>query len=290
MAEIRYFAVSILAGAIAGTLACSSSPASPTSPTSPSSAAEAGGANTVGVSLKVSEPVPLEPAEGQSFVSTTVTVVFEPARPKFVSVPVGHELTVRRVPDGVEVFNALLGPTSDAVAHTLPALDIGTYDFLVRGALGDSRGGWSLPRRFTVGSPSSSAAAAFPPGVVGPPRNIPTGEAIQLIINLHDRERWNLGSRSTREDRVAFLWRAVAVLHYGHPVYNPAGADADWCVKDAGAGRPPSDDVIVRCSSRESWDIMLSAGGDGYHFHEDYLGRLGGEQNVYPPPRSSLPR
>ncbi len=287
MAEIRFFAVSILAGAIAGTLACSSTPASPTSPTS---AAEAGGANTVGGSLKVSEPVPLEPADGQTFVSTTVTVVFEPARPKFVSVPIAHELTVRRIPDGIEVFNAMLGPTSDAMSHTLPAFDNGTYDWLVRGALGDSRGPWSAPRRFTIGSPSSSPAAVFPPGVVGPGRSIPTGEALQLIINLHDRERWNLGSRSTREDRVAFLWRAVAVLHYGHPVYNPAGADADWCVKDAGAGRPPSDDVIVRCSSRESWDIMLSAGGDGYHFHEDYLGRLGGEQNVYPPPRSSLPR
>ena len=287
MAEIRFFAVSIVAGVLAGTLACSSPPASPTSPTS---STDAGGANTTGVALKVSEPVPLLPDDGERFIATTVTVLFEPARPRFVSVPIAHELTVRRVPDGIEVFNAMLGATSDAMAHTLPALDIGTYEWQVRGAQGDTRGPWSNARQFTVAPSSSSSPADFPPGVVGPPRNIPTGQAIQLIVNLHNQERWNLGSRSTREDRVAFLWRAVAVLHYGHPVYNPGGPDADWCVKDAGAGRPPSDDVIVRCSSREAWDILLSAGGDGYHFHEDYLGRLGSEQNVYPPPRSSLPR
>jgi hypothetical protein len=287
MAKLRFFAVSILAGALAGTLACSTAPASPTSPTA---AADAGGDNTAGVSLKVSEPVLLSPQEGESFVATTVALVFEPARPRFVSVPIAHEVTVRRVSDGIEVVNAMLGATTDATSHTLPALDNGTYEWQVRGAQGDARGPWSAARHFTIASSSSSPVASFPPGVVGPPRNIPTQEAIQLIISLHDRERWNLGSRSTREDRIGFLWRAVAVLHYGHPVYNPAGPDADWCVKDAGAGRPPSDDVIVRCSSREAWDILLSAGGDGYHFHEDYLGRLGSEQNVYPPPRSSLPR
>ena len=287
MPEIRYFAGSILVGALAGTLACSNPPASPTSPSAVTADAAA---NTVGVSLKVSEPVLLSPQPGESFVATTVTLVFEPARPRFVSTPIGHQVTVRRMPDGIEVYNALLEPTSDAMSHTLPALDNGTYEWQVRGAQGDTRGGWSATRQFTVAPPSTSPASGFPPGVVGPPRNIPTLEAIQLIKNLHDRERWNLGSRSTREERVAFLWRAVAVLHYGHPVYNPGGPDADWCVKDAGAGRPPSDDVIVRCSSREAWDIMLSAGGDGYHFHEDYLGRLGREQNVYPPPRGSLPR
>jgi hypothetical protein len=82
----------------------------------------------------------------------------------------------------------------------------------------------------------------------------------------------------------------VAVVHFGHPRFNPAGGDRDWCVKDAGNGRQPSDDVIVSCRSREAWDLILSAGSDGYRFHLDYAGRLGGEQNVYPPPVGSLPR
>ncbi len=101
---------------------------------------------------------------------------------------------------------------------------------------------------------------------------------------MHDGERWNLGSGSSRESRVDFLWRAVGIVHFGHPVFNPQGGDPDWCVKDAGGGRPPSDDVLVRCSTREAWDLIGGAGANGYRFHQDYLGRLGGDQNVYPPP------
>jgi hypothetical protein len=80
------------------------------------------------------------------------------------------------------------------------------------------------------------------------------------------------------------------VLHYGHSRWNPKGPDADWCVKDAGGGRPPSDDVLVRCKSREAYDLISGAGADGYRFHIDSIGILGSEQNVYPPPRSSLPK
>ena len=82
----------------------------------------------------------------------------------------------------------------------------------------------------------------------------------------------------------------MAAVHYGHPVWNPAGGDRDWCVKDAGGGRPPSDDVMTRCGSHESWDIIGGAGANGYSFHLDHIGVLPGGQNVYPPPRSSLPR
>jgi hypothetical protein len=89
---------------------------------------------------------------------------------------------------------------------------------------------------------------------------------------------------------VAWLFEAVAILHYGHPRFNPAGGDRDWCVKDAGGGRPPSDDVIVRCGSREAWDLISGAGANGYSFDWHSVGRLGSEQNVYPPPISSLPR
>ena len=82
----------------------------------------------------------------------------------------------------------------------------------------------------------------------------------------------------------------MAAVHYGHPDWNPRGRDPDWCVKDAGGGRPPSDDVMTRCGSREAWDIIGGAGANGYSFHLDGIGGAAGEQNVYPPPRSSLPR
>jgi hypothetical protein len=126
-------------------------------------------------------------------------------------------------------------------------------------------------------------------GPVGGARTISTEEALAIIQSVHDAERWDLGSRSSRDQRVQFLFRAVAAIHYGHSRYNPRGPDPNWCVKDAGGGRPPSDDVIVRCNSREAWDLIGGAGGDGYRFHFDYIGRLGNDQNVYPPPRSSLP-
>ncbi|MGH9382972.1 MAG: hypothetical protein ACRD2N_01570 [Vicinamibacterales bacterium] len=127
-------------------------------------------------------------------------------------------------------------------------------------------------------------------GSVGGPRTISPNEALQIIKSIHDLEGWNLGSRSSRQERISFWWRAVAVLHYGHSRYNPKGPDSDWCVKDAGGGRPPSDDVLVRCRSREAFDVIASAGADGYRFHMDSIGALPLEQNVYPPPRSSLPR
>ena len=37
------------------------------------------------------------------------------------------------------------------------------------------------------------------------------------------------------------------------------------------------------------WALIGGAGANGYSFHTDYLGRLPGDQNVYPPPRSALP-
>lgn len=129
-----------------------------------------------------------------------------------------------------------------------------------------------------------------PGGTVGGARSISPDEALALIRAYHDQTGANLGSSSTREQRVAFFFEAVASLHYGHPRWNPKGPDSNWCVKDAGGGRPPSDDVLVRCNSRESWDLIGGAGANGYSFHLDYIGVLPSGQNVYPPPRSSLPR
>lgn len=137
--------------------------------------------------------------------------------------------------------------------------------------------------------PPSNPPPAEPPPSSGP-RNIDIGEALAIIKSVHDQLGYNLGSSSSREDRIEFFWSALAVVHFGHARFNPRGGDPGWCGKDAGGGRPPSDDVIVRCSSRDAWDVIPGAGGNGYHFDADYIGRLPGEQNVYPPSRGALPR
>ena len=138
----------------------------------------------------------------------------------------------------------------------------------------------------TPGSPS------LPPstGPVGGPRTISPQEALSIIKTVHDVEGWNLGSRSSRDQRISFLFRAVATITYGHGRYNPKGPDPQWCVKDAGGGRPPSDDVIVRCDTRDAYDLIGGAGADGYTFRLDSIGVLPRDQNVYPPPQSALPR
>ena len=59
-------------------------------------------------------------------------------------------------------------------------------------------------------------------------------------------------------------------------------------IKDAGGGRPVSDDVIVDCGSRDFWDFIGGVGANGYFWRINYDGRLPGNQNVYPPPRSAL--
>jgi hypothetical protein len=126
-------------------------------------------------------------------------------------------------------------------------------------------------------------------GTVGGARSIGIDEALSIIRGVHDGLRANLGSGSSRDSRNAFWASAVATIHYGHSRFNPKGPDSDWCIKDGGNGRPQSDDVLVRCGSREAWDMVGGAGGNGYSFHTDYIGRLPGDQNVYPPPRSALP-
>jgi hypothetical protein len=126
-------------------------------------------------------------------------------------------------------------------------------------------------------------------GTVGPARSIDINEALSIIRGVHDGLRANLGGGSSRDSRNAFWASAVATIHYGHGRFNPKGPDSGWCIKDGGSGRPQSDDVLVRCGSREAWDMIGGAGANGYSFHTDYIGRLPGDQNVYPPPRSALP-
>lgn len=141
-------------------------------------------------------------------------------------------------------------------------------------------------------TPSPSPSPTTPPtssGPIGGPRTISASEAMQIIKGVHDAEGWNLGSSSSREQRIAFIQRAAAVVHYGHSRFNRSGPDSNWCIKDAGGGRPISDDVIVRCNTRDAYDLIGGAGGNGYSFHVDPIGILPSNQNVYPPPRSSLP-
>jgi hypothetical protein len=126
-------------------------------------------------------------------------------------------------------------------------------------------------------------------GTVGPARSIDINEALSIIRAVHDGTGADLGSRSSRDSRNRFWASAVAVIHYGHGRYNAKGPDSGWCIKDGGSGRPQSDDVIVRCGSRDAWDMIGGAGANGYSFHTDYIGRLPSDQNVYPPPRSALP-
>lgn len=109
-------------------------------------------------------------------------------------------------------------------------------------------------------------------------------QVLDVIKRVHDAERVDLGARSTRESRNAFWLRAVQIVHYGHATLNLI-ADNRWCVKDGGSGRPQSDDVIVLCSTREAWDLIASAGADGYRFHADAIGVLPAVQTVYPPSR-----
>ena len=135
----------------------------------------------------------------------------------------------------------------------------------------------------TPGTPPASS------GPVGGARTISASEAQQIIKSVHDAEGWNLGGSSSRDTRIAFIQRAVAVVHYGHGRFNQKGPDSNWCIKDAGGGRPISDDVIVRCNSRDAYDLIVGAGGNGYSWHVDPIGVLPSNQNVYPPPRSSLP-
>lgn len=169
-----------------------------------------------------------------------------------------------------------------------------TFYWRVYGSDGNTQSGYSSTLSFRTPSapvaPTPSPSA--PPtasGPVGGPRTISVNEAMSIIKSVHDAEGWNLGGSSSRDQRIAFIQRAAAVVHYGHSRFNRGGPDSNWCIKDAGGGRPISDDVIVRCNTRESYDLIVGAGGNGYSWHVDPIGVLPSNQNVYPPPRSSLP-
>ncbi len=264
------------------------------SPTSPS-AADGGSlaVNADGSTLKVNAPAVVSPFDGERVDSRRPIFVWLNAVGKNGTIGMEYEI---EVVDGADklIYHAIAGETPGNGTHTVPFdLNYDTaYSWRIRAAVTNERGPWSVWGNFlTVTAPPPTTPTVSDGGgngTVGPPRSIGFEEAYQMIIAIHNGGRFNLGGSSTRDYRVNFIFGAVAAIHYGHPRWNSAGPDSDWCVKDAGGGRPPSDDVLVRCSTRDAWDLISGAGGNGYNFHRDYLGRLPSVQNVYPPGRGSL--
>ena len=265
--------------------ACSQSPETLVSP---SAAASATTANPDGSTLKVSAPTILAPKSGEVVETRRPVLTFSNSTGKFTAVPVVYRLEAfdavggfigAQVVSSGEGGQTAYQSASDFAYNTV-------FSWRVRAEFDGQAGPWSALESFKV-FPQPSAGGPVTGGV-GPQRSIQYPEAAGIIINIHNTLRIDLGSRSTRDFRVDFLFAAVAAIHYGHPRFNAAGPDPSWCVKDAGGGRPPSDDVLVLCQSRDAWDLIASAGANGYFFHDDYLGKLPGGQNIYPPPISSL--
>lgn len=260
---------------------CSGSPATSLSPTGATSVPGLT-ANPDGSTLKVTAPSPQSPSSGETVGSVRPSFSFGgAASANNVPTPTLNYRVEVRNEDGSVAAEALGQGSPVEIGNDLEAGK--SYIWRVRAELDGAFGPWS------AGTPFQTAAVARAAGGggFGPQRNISLGEAFNIITRVHNDLRWDLGGRSSRESRIQFLFAAVAAIHYGHPRFNPAGGDPLWCVKDAGGGRPPSDDVLVRCDTTEAWDLIGGAGADGYSFHLDYLGTIRG-QNIYPPPASAL--
>jgi hypothetical protein len=276
--------VSMLAPAAALLLVVSACTGSPQSPTSPSATRGGTTAATAadGSTLKVKAPVPFTPTADERADSRRPTLVWGNAVGSYAEGAVAYQIEVSDI--GAVLYERTVSETPNTGSHVVD-LELAydkQYFWRIRAALGSDTGPWSNYESFrTPLAPVSVAPPNTPSGdgTVGPARSIPFNEAFDLIVNTHN---------GSRDYRINFLWGAVAAIHYGHPRWNPKGPDSNWCVKDAGEGRPPSDDVLVICSTRDAWDLVSGAGTDGYGFHKDYLGRLPSVQNVYAPPRGSL--
>lgn len=122
------------------------------------------------------------------------------------------------------------------------------------------------------------------------PRQIAVEEAFSIIQNVYAAFGWEPNAATTREQRNQMLASAVAVVHYGHATLNPAGGDPRWCLKNAGGGRPQSDDVIVLSPTRQYWDIIGSSGASNWGWSlSGHSEPLPAEQQVYPPSERDLP-
>ena len=217
--------------------------------------------------------------------------------------PVIYRFEVATLPDEGAVAAVLSTSVGSGSTTTISAGSAAPYAttlywraYGTNGAIESPRSGWAAFR--TPNAPATggggtggggTGGGGTGGGTVGGARSIDISEALSIIRGVHDGTGADLGSRSSRDSRNRFFAGAVATIHFGHSRYNSKGPDSNWCIKDGGSGRPQSDDVIVRCNSREAWDLIGGAGASGYSFHMDYIGRLPGDQNVYAPPRSALP-
>lgn len=254
---------------------------SPT-PVSPSSSDAAANARPDGASLKVNAPVIVSPRAGEVVENLRPILVFTNASGRFANLAVNYRIEAFDAA-GARLGSFLVGQGLGTETTWASEADLpwdAEFAWRVRAELDGEAGPWSGLERFRT--------PVRPTLTIGPPRDIGIGEAFAIIKRIHDELRFDLGSRSSRDGRVAFWVAGVAAVHHGHLRFNPQGPDAGWCIKDAGGGRPISDDVIVRCGSRDFWDLIGGVGANGYVFRINYDGRLPGSQNVYPPPAGAL--
>jgi hypothetical protein len=273
-----------IAAVTAATMACGEKAATPVSP-SPTTSTGADAAAD-GSTLKFTPPTLYSPAAGATLTTTPPQLIINDATSVYVQPPsaVTYRFQVSAagavIEDAVEPAGAGAGGVNRTV-HQVSAntklASATTYGWRARAEMGSFVGPWSALGSFTTPTVSPSTL-----------RNIPINEAVQITRKIYDDLGYRIGSGSTREQRNVYLERAVAALHYGHVRFNPLGRDPNWCLKNGGPGRPQADDVIARCDTRDAWDLVAGIGADTYSWHIDYLGRLSGEQFVYPPSASAL--
>jgi hypothetical protein len=263
--------------------ACSSAPQSPTSP----SAAIGGTTNAAadGSTLKASAPSAVSPGGGERVNSRRPTLSWTESTGRFESLGgLSYDVEVRA--GGSVVYAATAAGTSHEVQNE-GEFDT-EYTWRVRARLDTAVGPWSAPATFISPAPGAVSFGSTG-GPVGPPRDIGVNEALNIIMAIYNAGGYRIDGGS-RAQRNAYLEIAVAALHYGHGRWNPQGPDPNWCIKNGGDGRPQSDDVIVRCNSRDAWDLVGGLGAPGARWHADYIGRLPGNQAVYPPSPDALNR
>lgn len=266
-------------GVLALAAACAQNPESPVSP---SAAAGDSAANPDGSTLKVTAPAPAGPEDGSRTDTLRPTVSFRNSSGRYTNVPLSYRVQVFDV-NGAVI--AELGVpqdpsgTTSLTAETDLAYDT-EYRWRVRAEYQGEGGPWSPIWSFKTVQRVVIGTAG---GNVGPPRNIFINEAQDIIIAIYSAGRFDLGSRSSREQRNLYLDAAVAAIHFGHGKWNPKGPDNNWCIKNGGPGRPQADDVIALCSSRDAWDLVLSIGANNWSWHQEYIGKLPNVQFIYPP-------
>jgi hypothetical protein len=264
---------------------CSGSPQTMLSPSGSTGGSTAAAAD--GSTLKATAPILLSPEDGVRIDTRRPTLVIQNSTGKYVPGTFTYEIEVTQVSSGQVVYAVIVpgGPGITEHPVTSDGLFDTEYRWRVRARLDSAFGPWSQPSTFRT---VQQVVVGTPGGNVGPPRNIFIDEAASIIRTVYAAGSYDLGSGSSRDQRNLYLEIAVAVIAYGHPVWNPKGPDGNWCIKNGGPGRPQADDVIVLCDSRDAWDLVVSAGANSWSWHIDYIGKLDSAQGVYPPNRATL--